>query len=211
MSTPATTERIFQAAIQLVSREGMLAMTIDNVAKEAGISKGGVMYHFPTKDQLVSGTLKYYAERLEGMLLRRIAEDPEPRRRWVRAMLGCLFDPPPSADSAIPNELSAETVQKFMLAVFAAAINNRGFLEPLLEVGRRLRDRLLSDPEDGLTQVLIWLAVDGLFFWEFVGMIQPGEPLYQQIGAALRELADPNNEAPALAAKRLFESRGGAE
>jgi AcrR family transcriptional regulator len=199
MSAPlSTTDRICLAAIRTVIRDGLLALTLDNVAKEAGVSKGGVMYHFPTKDQLVTAMLTYFSTQAERMLMARIAEDPEPRRRWVRAMVSCLFPHSGGSESAAP-ELPAwpgddagpetllppEVMHRFMLAVLAAAVNNPGLMEPMRQLGKRMIGRLMADPEDGLDQLLIWLAVDGLFLWQFVGMLDPADPLYQQLGAAL--------------------------
>jgi AcrR family transcriptional regulator len=200
MKSDNTQDRICQAAIRTVIRDGMLAMTLDNVAKEAGVSKGGVMYHFSTKEQLVTATLTYYAEQAERMLMTRIANDPQPRRRWARAMLSCLFPDTSSAgvaaEQAFGTNLSPEILQKFMLAVLAAAVNNPGIFEPLRQLGKRLRERLLSDPEDGLDQLLIWLAVDGLFLWQFVGLIDVSDPLFQKIGDTLRAQTSAPAETP---------------
>jgi hypothetical protein len=100
-------------------------------------------------------------------------------------MLSCLFpDAPPEKADGEP--LSPEVMDRFMLATIAAAVNSPGLIEPLRQVGLRLRQRLLSDPEDGLEQLLVWLAVDGLFLWQFVGLIRRDEALYTEIGAALR-------------------------
>jgi AcrR family transcriptional regulator len=195
MATKTTIERICQAAIRTATRDGLLAMTLDNVAKEAKVSKGGVMYHFPSKEHLVTKMLSYYSEQAERMLMTRIANDPEPQRRWARAMLSCLFPDPnqprESASSESGEDMSPEILQRFMLAVLAAAVNNPGLFEPLRQLGTRMRDRLLSDPDDGLEQLLIWLAVDGLFLWQFVGMIDIADPVYQRIGAALRDKVNP--------------------
>ncbi len=192
-TTPTTTDRICQAAIRTVTRDGLLAMTLDNVAKEAGISKGGVMYHFPTKEHLVAAMLTYFSEQAERMLMTRVAKDPEPRNRWARAMIGCFFPDQDGAETlgVEGDVITPSVVQQFMLAALAAAANNPGLIEPLRQFGKRVRDRLLSDPDGGLDQLLIWLAIDGLFLWEFVGMIEPTEPLYCQIGAALRQKIAP--------------------
>lgn len=185
MAAHDTRDRILEAAIRTASRDGLLAMTLDNVAKEAGVSKGGVMYHFPAKDELVRGMLEYFGAQVEQMVLRRIADDPEPRFRWARSMLTCLFpDPQGTEDRGEP--FSPEVLDRFMLTALAAAVNSPGLIEPLRQVGLRLRERLLSDPADGLDQLLVWLAVDGLFLWQFVGLIRRDEPLYAEIGEALR-------------------------
>jgi len=202
MKPPSTLDRICQAAIRTVTRDGLLAMTLENVAKEAGISKGGVMYHFPTKEQLITATLTYYGEQVERMLMTRVANDPEPRQRWARAMINCLF-PLAGADAAsstmdLEENLSPELLQKFMFAVIAAAVNNPGVVDPLRQIGKRLRDRLLSDPKDGVDQLLVWLAVDGLFLWHFVGLIEAGDPLIQQLGEALRTRVTPAADVAAI-------------
>jgi AcrR family transcriptional regulator len=211
----STTDRICLAAIRTVIRDGLLAMTLDNVAKEAGVSKGGVMYHFPTKEQLVTAMLEYFSTQAEQMLMARIAADPEPRRRWVRAMIGCLF-PDPSATPPIDDRqlsssalsatdtalLPPEVMHRFMLAILAAAVNNPGLMDPLRRLGSRMIERLMSDPNDGLEQLLIWLAVDGLFLWQFVGMIDPADPLYRQIGAALQRKTSPLALSPLLTTDR---------
>lgn len=185
MASYETREKICEAAIRTASRDGLLAMTLDNVAREAGVSKGGVMYHFPSKEELVRGMLEYFGAKVELMILQRIADDPEPRFRWVRSMLSCLF-PDPESPRSESEPFSPEVLDGFMLAALAAAVNSPGLIEPLRQVGLRLRERLLSDPEDGLDQLLVWLAVDGLFLWQFVGLIRRDEPLYAEIGAALR-------------------------
>lgn len=186
MQAPLTTrDRICEAAIRAASRDGLLAMTLENVAREAGVSKGGVMYHFPSKEDLTTGLIEYFGERCELILLKRLAEDPDPSFRWVRSLVTLLF-PDPAAPASDSESLSPDILQNFFLTALAAAVNNPESLEPLRKAGARLKQRLLSDPADGLEQLLLWLAVDGLFLWEFVGLIRRDDPLYAELGAALR-------------------------
>ena len=49
--------RILGAARAIAAREGAGKVTIEAVAKEAGLSKGGVLYNFPTKKALLSSLL----------------------------------------------------------------------------------------------------------------------------------------------------------
>ncbi|MBQ0819063.1 helix-turn-helix transcriptional regulator, partial [Microvirga sp. HBU67558] len=48
-------ERILDAAAELVSEIGSGRLTLDTVAERAGLSKGGLLYNFPTKDALLQG------------------------------------------------------------------------------------------------------------------------------------------------------------
>jgi AcrR family transcriptional regulator len=41
--------------------QGFGHVTLDAVAERAGVSKGGLLYHFPTKSDLVRGLLSHYA------------------------------------------------------------------------------------------------------------------------------------------------------
>src|SRR5262245_35811257 len=45
-----TRNAILDAAEAVVARMGVAAMTFEEVAKEAGVSKGGVLYHFRSKE-----------------------------------------------------------------------------------------------------------------------------------------------------------------
>jgi hypothetical protein len=193
-----TREKICQAAIRTVTRDGLLAMTLDNVAKEAGLSKGGVMYHFASKDSLVEAMLTYFSEGVERMLLEQVAADPEPRHRWVRAMLTCLFPDPTGEPGSVKTSvdgLSPEVQEQFMLAMVAAAANAPHILAPLRRLGAQVCQRLLSEEDDGMEQLLLWLAVDGLFLWQFVGLIDRDDPLFHRIGEALRQKADVGRRA----------------
>ncbi len=51
----STKERILNAAEGVVLRDGVARLTLEATAAEAGLSKGGVLYHFPSRDALVTG------------------------------------------------------------------------------------------------------------------------------------------------------------
>ncbi|RPI89769.1 MAG: TetR/AcrR family transcriptional regulator [Planctomycetaceae bacterium] len=220
----STRDLLCEAAIRTASRDGLLSMTLDNVAREARVSKGGVMYHFPTKEQLVLAMVEYFGQRLERTILERVAIDPEPHNRWARALIDFTFPPQhtvaPAAEGATqngkttsrnggwkptpcsPNDsaealLHPEALDQFFLAMLAAAVTNPGLLEPLRGVGKRLQGRLLSDPHGGLDQLLIWLVMDGLFLWQFVGLIDRNDPLFQRIGEELRRRVAASPAPPA--------------
>ena len=187
MAMMITRDKICEAAMQLAIRDGLLAMTLDNVAKQAQISKGGVMYHFPSKDELVRGVLDYFSQQCEAMMMRRVADDPEPRLRWARCMLDCLF--PESADAATradDGEMSSDVLRRFFMAMLAGAVTSPAAMLPLRELATRMRKRFMSDPNDGIEQILVWLAIDGLFLWQFMGLIDSNDPMIAQVGETLR-------------------------
>lgn len=187
MATTVTKDKICDAAIQITVRDGLLAMTLDAVAKEAGISKGGVMYHFPSKDELVRGVLDYFSQKCETMLMRRVVDDPDPRLRWARCMLDCMF--PDSAESDADDEngqMSSEVLSRFFMAMLTGAVTCPAAMQPLRQLATRMRNRFMSDPKDGMEQILVWLAIDGLFLWQFMGIIDSDDPMIAQVGESLR-------------------------
>ena len=179
-----TKDKICEAAIRIASRDGLLAMTLENVAREAGITKGGVMYHFPSKDELIRGVLEYFSQQCEMMLMRRVIDDPEPRMRWARCMLDCLF--PQSPATSQPDDFDSTVLARFFIATLAGAVTSPGAMQPLRDLATRMRNRCLSDPRDGMEQLMVWLTIDGLLLWQFMGLIGPDDPMISKVADTLR-------------------------
>ena len=58
MSNPVNTRhKILETAVAIVDTNGAAHLTIDAVAAHAGLSKGGVLYHFPSKRALLEAML----------------------------------------------------------------------------------------------------------------------------------------------------------
>lgn len=177
--------KICEAAITIAARDGFSSMSMDAVAAEAGISKGGLLYHFGTKEELMHGTLEYFADVGQRMLLNRIAADPNPQMRWARGIVSCMF-PSSEERERSKQDLDPSVVFKFMLSMLTLAADRSTSIEPLTDMGAELRDRLLEDESVGLEQVLIWLAVDGLLVWQLLGLIAPKDELFARVGNELR-------------------------
>jgi len=50
--------QIVQSAIRVLARQGYARTSLMDIAREAGMSKGAVHYHFPTKDALIQEVLE---------------------------------------------------------------------------------------------------------------------------------------------------------
>ncbi len=55
-------ERIFHAAMSVALRKGFGNVTLSLVAREARLSKGGLLHHFATKSELIRAMLEFYAD-----------------------------------------------------------------------------------------------------------------------------------------------------
>lgn len=54
---PAAREKLLDAYCSLLRTEGERAATMDATAARAGVSKGGLLYHFPSKDALADAVI----------------------------------------------------------------------------------------------------------------------------------------------------------
>ncbi|WP_329379286.1 TetR/AcrR family transcriptional regulator [Streptomyces sp. NBC_01716] len=57
--------QILEAAARVVEREGVKSVTFDSVAAEAGLTKGGLLYHFASRDDLVQAIHQHLAAQWE--------------------------------------------------------------------------------------------------------------------------------------------------
>ncbi|MGV2480849.1 UNVERIFIED_CONTAM: TetR/AcrR family transcriptional regulator, partial [Salmonella enterica subsp. enterica serovar Weltevreden] len=64
-SSSNTRKQLLDAAETVVRRDGVSKLTLDAVAKEAGVSKGGILYHFSGKELLIQGMLERLSQSFE--------------------------------------------------------------------------------------------------------------------------------------------------
>ncbi len=55
----ASIAQILSAAVRVLARQGYARTSLMDIAREAGMSKGAVHYHFPSKDDLMGAVLTY--------------------------------------------------------------------------------------------------------------------------------------------------------
>src|SRR5215467_5089269 len=58
-------DRILDAAERVVGDVGAARLTLDVVAQAAGVSKGGLLYHFPSKESLLVALSQRYVQSME--------------------------------------------------------------------------------------------------------------------------------------------------
>jgi AcrR family transcriptional regulator len=84
-------ERILDAAFSVFSQRGYRGAGVDEVGRQAETSKGGVYFHFPTKEKLFLELLRTTADRLVGKVERTIEPYDDPIDRAdvaLRTVLG---------------------------------------------------------------------------------------------------------------------------
>lgn len=85
MARTNTRDVILDAAEQVIARDGVRDLTIGRVAEEAQVSRGGLFYHFASKEALIEGMVERMVARWQEALDAMIARDPEPHGRLTRS------------------------------------------------------------------------------------------------------------------------------
>ncbi|WP_417768434.1 TetR/AcrR family transcriptional regulator [Stappia sp.] len=88
---------LLDRAAELAVEQGLAAVTVQAVADAAGVTKGGFMHHFPSKQALIDAVFRELLDTLDRDLDARIEADPEPDGAFTRAYLGSVLDMAPGA------------------------------------------------------------------------------------------------------------------
>jgi len=172
----ATRQRLLEAANRIVRRDGGARLTLDAVAAEAGVSKGGVLYHFPSKDALIAAMLD--------LLLLDLGEelDREPERcdaaepgDWLRGYIRSSVH-------------IGEDERDLKAALLAAAATDPELLEPMRARYREWQERTERENADPALATIIRLAAEGLWIANMLGLGAPQGELREQVIARMLEL-----------------------
>ena len=175
-------EAILEAAEEIVMETGAQNLTLSAVASRAGISKGGLLYHFQTKRELIQATLKRAAERLDEEAKRQGEDLPETPSRRLKAHL--------LAHDVTARSPEGVRAKRLYSSILAATALDPDLAAPLRErygtFFRELTEAGLS-PEKA---AVVCLAGDGLCLLELIHVSPFDEGLRERILEELLHLAD---------------------
>jgi AcrR family transcriptional regulator len=126
--TPATgsRDRLLDAAEELAAAQGATSLTLDAVARTAGVSKGGLLHHFPTKEALLEAMLQRHIDRVDARVaaLQRARPDCEqnPLLAHVLALLETLPAKPAVGAALIAASASDPTLMQPCRQQYAATL-----------------------------------------------------------------------------------------
>ena len=162
-------------------RDGVARLTLDAVAAETGMSKGGVLYHFPSKDALIRGMIRRLHEEFDAEVRRLVAEDPCPIGRTVRAVLNANF-------SAAPSDRAAR-IDRVAAGLLAAVATNRDLLEDIKEYTERMEQEMMRDGLDPVTAMVIHMAADGIWMSSLFAIAHPRGQMRELVIERLRVMS----------------------
>lgn len=145
---PLAREKVLDAFEAILIDEGERAATLEATAKAAGVSKGGLLYHFRSKDDLEAGLL----ERLDHLttldLERMRTADEGPVAYYVRTSV--------MEDDALDRALIATTR--------LAQGGSTAASDMLRDTRRRWAETIHPHVRDTASLDLVMLVSDGLYF-----------------------------------------------
>ncbi|MGN8552800.1 UNVERIFIED_CONTAM: TetR/AcrR family transcriptional regulator [Microbacterium sp. SLM126] len=145
---PLAREKVLDAFEAILNDEGERAATMDATARAAGVSKGGLLYHFGSKDALEAGLI----ERLTVL----VAED-------VAAMTAAPEGPIAYFLNTSVN--SNDPIDRAILATSRLAQGgNTAAGEALRDIRDQWADALRTHTKDATALDLVMLVSDGLYF-----------------------------------------------
>jgi AcrR family transcriptional regulator len=172
-----TRDKLLDAAARLLLRDPS-KLTLDAVAEEAGVSKGGLLYHFSSKEKLLDAVV----DRWEASFQERVGRTAEPGPGgWTRAYLDI---------TATEGEDDPHTreIDSGILAVLALQPDR---LEAVQARYEAWQERIAADGIDAVDATIVRLAADGLWFCELLGLGPPTGALRERVLERLRDLTRP--------------------
>lgn len=166
MARSDTRAKLLDAASAVSRRDGPQALTLDAVAAEAGVSKGGLLYHFASKRELLDGVVKRWLDEFQDDI---DASGPGFLPGYVRA-----------SDGAKAEEAG----------LLAALVADPEVLAAVRDRYATWQDRVVTEGGDPVEATVARLAADGLWLADLLGMAPPEGELRDRVLARLLELCD---------------------
>lgn len=180
MARKSSRDAILAAAERVIKRQGISSTTIEAVAAEAGVSKGGLFYHFASKKELMLQLLDRYREQFEALRAEILETLPDTPGRLLKAtLLACIRHPAKSTPS---------------VGNIIALLDDVSLREKIAQ----MQDRVFRESSANSTQpelvALALLSADGLWLANIFGRKFP-EGFREKVIARLLTLVDTLTES----------------
>jgi AcrR family transcriptional regulator len=153
---PSARDKILDATLELIGDIGVPAVTLEGVAARAGVSKGGLLYHFRFKEQLLAAANEHLVDRRVATREAEAKHLPKGRGRRLKAYVLASVnnsegDDQISARLLASGSMTAETaepIRRYFKQRFQPFVDDVGF------------DRA----------ALVHAATEGLWFMDVLGL-----------------------------------------
>lgn len=163
-----TRDRILDALEEMLLDQGLTKVTLENVAANAGVSKGGLLYHFNTKDAMIAAMVRRLGDRSDEQRAQ-AAEGGTTVAHW--------YLQPPASISDKETALYRST-----LAVLRSVDGNPGEIQQAVTEVMRLWDEgLRAEIPDPVTAEIVRLVGDGIYLGALLDLPAVDPELHQKV------------------------------
>jgi AcrR family transcriptional regulator len=152
---PKARIRILEAAERIVKDRGAANLTYDELVQVSGVSRGGITYHFATKDELLRALIERDLAQGKAEEARARALTPDEPGAELIALIRTWSTP--DSDR-----------RRFVAGMLSAVAHDPGLLDPIRRHHRDECERR-SWCEGEIQRSILRLAAEGLFWSEFFG------------------------------------------
>ncbi len=163
MAKPSAKERILDSYEEILTTDGPGVVTLEAVAAHAGVSKGGLLYHFGSKDALVEG--------LTDRLIRLAEEDMEQAQHAPEGVVKYYLR------TAITDVTLQKPLHRTSMAAIRLLLTEPRVAEIVRVYNTKVHEMINSSVDDPLTAELIILVGDGLYLRAALGSEDTGHLL----------------------------------
>lgn len=175
----ATRERILDTAERRLVKYGPNGIVLEAVAADAQVSKGGLLYHFASKEALVDGLIQRMLDHFDELQETAASADRATAGRWTRAYLFSTV-----TDTGDPADNSAQ----LMAGILAAIDNDPVRLRVIRKRFAALHRRLEDDGIDPVQATIVRLAADGLWLSTLLGLPRIDKNVQARVLAELKRM-----------------------
>ncbi|PRX28124.1 TetR family transcriptional regulator [Paraburkholderia sp. BL18I3N2] len=152
------TRQLLHAALTILTREGIGGLTFDSLSRESGISKGGLLHQFRTRQGVLCALLEFQRQQFE-----QIARDYLANEGTSKAA------PNLAAQIAIYRE-SINQPHSVARAVLAALVENPTLLDDMKAFDAQKMKAMQDEASDLDLSLLRYCAASGLAFHSLLGL-----------------------------------------
>jgi len=174
-----THDLILEACSRILRREGLTNLTLKAVAEEAGISKGGLLYHFPNKVALIETLFKYHNDKFESRLQELAEIEGDVPGAWLRAYARASIEQIADPDNA--------SLYASLFAAEDSYASAHKLMRQKYTLWQKQVEECGLDPD---WATLVRFAVDGLWFSEMHRYAPPSSTRHDKIVNLILELID---------------------
>ncbi len=177
MAKLLTKERLLKTAMRILQEEGSEKLTLDYLAKKAGVSKGGLLYHFPNKEKLIQEIIQRMLDSFEN----RLSSELESNESWALKYFKSTL-----------KDLEATDLQGSGIIAALSAFPQS--LEVIKEKYTKWNSEIKKGEVDVATASLIKYAADGIWFCEVFGLSKLSSKEKKEIMELIKKILGEKNE-----------------